>query len=174
LQDLCVQHETQTVEDLTFDSREGSLSESDCGGRLGPFLDGQKPDLRNLALKYAELIAGDLLFLVSDGVHDNLEPYQLGIPPKDLDLKVKDWSELPDRGEMVKEKYRVDLLKKLIHSVPEEQQTPSELVQIILNHCLKVNRKAAQWMTENPTKRIPTNYYEYPGKMDHTTCFFVF
>jgi len=162
--------ESQTVTDMTFDSREGSLSESDCGGRLGPFLDGHKPDLRNLSLKYVEVLENDLLFLVSDGVHDNLEPYQLGIAPKELDLNVKEWSELPDRGEEVKAKYRVNLLKKIIQSVPEQNRNPKELTAAVLEHCLQTNQKSTNWMVANPTKRIPTNYLEYPGKMDHTTC----
>ena len=32
------------------------------------------PDLRNLSLYYHEFEEGDLLLLMSDGVHDNLDP----------------------------------------------------------------------------------------------------
>jgi len=118
------------MEDLTFNSREGSLSESDCGGRLGPFIDGNKPDLRNLDLKYVELATNDLLFLMSDGVHDNLEPYQLGISPKDLGFQVNEWKEIPE-AEHIKAKYRADLLTKMITSMPENERTPKDFVELI-------------------------------------------
>ena len=45
-------------------------------GRLGPQLEGGEPDLRNLGVYVHLLDDGDLIALVSDGVHDNLDPEQ--------------------------------------------------------------------------------------------------
>lgn len=53
---------------------------TDPGGRLGP-ADYQRPvvpDLRNLQLVFAYLEPGDAVVLMSDGVHDNLDPVFLG------------------------------------------------------------------------------------------------
>jgi len=168
------------AEDLTFHSREGSLSESDCGGRLGPFLDGNLPDLRNLSLRHVTCRRDDLLILVSDGVHDNLDPYQMGLAPCDPSVggpQVTKWDQLdgmdvgPDGPEGLKARFRERKLASLISSLPpNDRVSPKAVVARLLRHCIEVNSRATRWMIENPFKRIPTNYVDYPGKMDHTTC----
>uniref|UniRef100_A0A8D8RX07 PP2C-like domain-containing protein CG9801 n=2 Tax=Cacopsylla melanoneura TaxID=428564 RepID=A0A8D8RX07_9HEMI len=45
----------------------------DALGALGP-VDGQNPELSNLTLSMTELEPGDIVFLTSDGVSDNLDP----------------------------------------------------------------------------------------------------
>jgi len=45
----------------------------DALGALGP-VDGQNPELTNLTLAMTEVESGDLIFLTSDGVSDNLDP----------------------------------------------------------------------------------------------------
>src|SRR4051812_31615396 len=84
---------------------------NDCGGRLGPARDGAA-DLRNLTLSYSRarqvhssaswqllwcptktlisfllIFKGDILLILSDGVHDNLAPDVLGISPKVSQIK---------------------------------------------------------------------------------------
>src|SRR5690554_4793031 len=44
------------------------------GGRLGPHTEVGEPDLRNLGLYCCPYAEGDLLLLVSDGIHDNFDP----------------------------------------------------------------------------------------------------
>ncbi len=46
----------------------------EAAGRLGAYIDNAKPDIRPLE-SYCELVReGDILLLVSDGVHANLDP----------------------------------------------------------------------------------------------------
>lgn len=45
----------------------------DALGALGP-VDGQNPELTNLTLAMTEVEPGDLVFVTSDGVSDNLDP----------------------------------------------------------------------------------------------------
>ena len=74
------------ITDLTFGSRLNLLNPSDCGGRVGPISgEGEPiPDLRNLKLNFVECNKGDLLWVVSDGVHDNIDPQWMGLMPKDM------------------------------------------------------------------------------------------
>eukprot|EP01088_Endostelium_zonatum_P015016 TRINITY_DN3509_c0_g1_i1.p1 TRINITY_DN3509_c0_g1~~TRINITY_DN3509_c0_g1_i1.p1 ORF type:complete len:949 (-),score=233.22 TRINITY_DN3509_c0_g1_i1:67-2913(-) len=59
---------------------------SDCGGRIGPLLEGCAPDLRNCAIGICDLREGDLVMIVSDGVYDNLDPQHFGITPDALGI----------------------------------------------------------------------------------------
>lgn len=66
----------------------------------GPYLEGGTPDLRNLRLFYTGANSGDVIIAVSDGVHDNLDPEQLGVPPNKVDesLPYKTWNEVPGKA----------------------------------------------------------------------------
>lgn len=50
------------------------------------YLDEGKPDLRNLTLYCHPCDEGDIIALVSDGVHDNLDPHTLGKSPSELGI----------------------------------------------------------------------------------------
>ncbi len=63
--------------DVTKGNR-ANLSATDPGGRLGPWTDAGTDDLRNLRLYYVECCPGDILLLVTDGVHDNFDPEYVG------------------------------------------------------------------------------------------------
>jgi hypothetical protein len=53
---------------------------------------------------YVECLPGDILFLVSDGVHDNYDPEHLGKMPDAFDLVAKTWGEAEkDSAEKVEE-----------------------------------------------------------------------
>lgn len=45
----------------------------DALGALGP-VDGNKPELSNLTLSMTICEGGDIIFLTSDGISDNLDP----------------------------------------------------------------------------------------------------
>lgn len=63
---------TGEISDITEGNRTNITDARDPGGRLGPYLEGGAPDLRNLKV-YSKLCnPGDILFVVSDGIHDNL------------------------------------------------------------------------------------------------------
>lgn len=44
------------------------------------------PDLRNLQLYFTQCSEGDWVILLSDGVHDNLDPEQMGLNPNQCEL----------------------------------------------------------------------------------------
>ena len=68
----------QFIEELTPDSRgDNFMDASDCGGRIGPYIEGG-PDLRNLEVFMSPCIEGDIIFICTDGVHDNFDPQMLG------------------------------------------------------------------------------------------------
>lgn len=60
------------MSDISLVLRETSVDPRDPGGRLGPHQEDGSADLRNLATYYVECEEGDIISLVSDGVHDNL------------------------------------------------------------------------------------------------------
>ena len=55
-------------------------------------------------------------------------------------------------------------------TLKEPKISCSKIVHRLINHCVATNRNAAIFMQDNPTKKLPKDYKEYPGKMDHTTC----
>jgi len=44
------------------------------------------------------------------------------------------------------------------------------ITERIIDYCYKTTQTMRTWMEENPNLAQPTNYREYPGKLDHTTC----
>jgi hypothetical protein len=74
---------TRQISDITSTNRGEVLDARDCGGRLGPYIDGG-PDLRNFRAYSQPCTEGDILIICSDGVHDNLDPEQMGKTPRDL------------------------------------------------------------------------------------------
>ena len=75
---------TGAVSEITEGNRHNSRDARDCGGRLGPAENGGMPDTRNFSLHTAVCEESDLLFFVSDGVHDNLDPEHLGFMPHEI------------------------------------------------------------------------------------------
>lgn len=56
---------------ILLDFRHNITDARDPGGRLGPQLANGEPDLRNLTVFFSECVEDDIIFVVSDGVHDN-------------------------------------------------------------------------------------------------------
>jgi hypothetical protein len=57
---------TRQLSDVTPEARV-SNDATDCGGRLGPYIDGSKPDLRNFRVRFIPVVEGDLLIICTDG-----------------------------------------------------------------------------------------------------------
>lgn len=72
------------VTDVTFGNRTNVRDARDCGGRLGPYVGVSDPDLRNLASFHCPCKPGDMIFVCTDGVHDNFDPEALGLNPDEL------------------------------------------------------------------------------------------
>lgn len=163
-------HVTNEWHDITENNRVLSRDATDCGGRLGRMTSENGPDLRNFELGFYPCDVGDFIMLVSDGVHDNLDPESLGKDPPALGMACDTWAETPlDEAEVAKSKFRLRLLRSLLNpsgGTPE----PSDAVATMLEYCEGVNKAAIDWMCANPSKPLPKDYKAYPGKMDHTTC----
>lgn len=129
------------------------------------------PDLRNLRLYYATVAPGDLVIAVSDGVHDNLDPEQLGVPPCKIDseLDAKSWDKIPGvTAERLKTSYRTELLRQKIEKL--KSKTPKAITAMLMDYCSETTSKSREFMEKNPQTPHPSDYAEYPGKMDHTTA----
>lgn len=159
----------RTVTDITSGNRDNVKDSKDPGGRLGPFEGHGWPDLRNLRLYFSPVEDNDIILVVSDGVHDNLDPLTLGKQPHELNLNIKSWDELtPENLHKVKAKYMKGLLEELIFG--NGDPTPSNITESLMKHCWNVTSKSREFMEKNPNKKQPADYVGFPGKMDHTTC----
>ena len=185
---------TGKFSDITQFNRNQSQSATDPGGRLGPHINGNDPDLRNFELGFYPCDEGDYFLLVSDGVHDNLDPALLGCEPKDVGIDAVKWDSITDYQylEEVKTKIRLQILERIIFKEFDKSNTlnsllerrefvyrklpsPEVTVDSIIEYCRFYCQAAITWMQDNPSKRLPKDYKLYPGKMDHTTvmCFVV-
>jgi len=164
-----VSHKRHQAMDITTGNRANVTDTRDPGGRLGPYVGHGWPDLRNLRLYFTPCEEGDLIIIVSDGVHDNLDPQTLGKIPKDLNLPHNSWDELSREQSMtIKSSYMKDLLEQIVFG--EGPSSPSEITTKLIAHCTEATRKSREYMEKNPNKKQPTDYIEFPGKMDHTTA----
>ena len=113
---------------------------------------------------------GDLILVVSDGVHDNLHPILLGVKPMTLKLNYANWEQAKKACDVeeVAARYRTQRIENLLEEIPV--LTPQSLTEKVISHCLKVTNASRNWMEANKTKKLPVDYTTYPGKMDHTTC----
>jgi len=160
---------TREILDITQGNRDNVKDSRDPGGRLGPYEGHGWPDLRNLRLYFSPAEEDDIIVVVSDGVHDNLDPQTLGKFPADLNLPNKTWDELTTDGlQRAKANYMRSLLGELIFSEPEV--TPASITDSLMKHCWNITSKSREFMEKNPNKKQPTDYVGFPGKMDHTTC----
>ncbi|EGC38022.1 hypothetical protein DICPUDRAFT_97029 [Dictyostelium purpureum] len=161
------------VTDITEGNR-SNLDAKDCGGRLGPHLEQGKPDLRNLNIFCASIYDDDIILIVSDGVHDNLDPRHLGKMPQDMskefNLIGEKWTDCDfSKSQIAKNAFTSSLLETLTADTTD----PSEISNRILKHCWDTTVASRHWMETNSGKRLPEDYSLYPGKMDHTSiiCF---
>jgi hypothetical protein len=163
------------VTEVVCSKRTGSCIK-DPGGRLGPFvgLNYNDPDLRNLAVTCMQLPEGESIILnMSDGVHDNLHPKQLGKEPyeveKTLDSSIR-WSSLSlEMREALAMRFQSELLASLINQAIDQMQQPDldAICGFITHYCHQVTACGRNFMEENPSKPEPKDKKSNPGKMDH-------
>ncbi|PRP80887.1 protein phosphatase 2C-related protein [Planoprotostelium fungivorum] len=185
--------ESKAVTDLTEGNRQNVFDAKDCGGRLGPQVEEGAPDLRNVSLNFQLCSPGDIILILSDGVHDNLDPQTLGKVPADLGPKfssVQDWNDIESLDEVqnLKTQYMLKLLSEdlicggqqehklrtKVFSIPTQQEeelmSPNSITTRIIQFCLSMTGNGREWMEQNPREKLPNDYIKYPGKMDHATC----
>lgn len=110
----------------------------------------------------------DILTIVSDGVHDNLDPEFLGLYPREIGGEGETWEALP-------ESVRRDLKARFMQLKGQEilkgvKDEPSAIVDRLISYSLNVTEHSRQWMQSHPGEKQPEAGREFPGKMDHTTC----
>ena len=148
------------------------------------------PDTRNLALFCSKCRENDLLIYCTDGVHDNFDAESLGIDPGEFaaEFAGMTWAEAEAADKelaqgiksafyearlemLLGEQYAADARERAGAEgfVPSEPQ-PKEVVDLILEYCVRVTKSSREFMEANPGLKLPSNYKLYPGKMDHTTC----
>lgn len=165
---------TNQIHDITAGNRSNVTDASDPGGRLGPWLQDGSPDLRNLKLYYSACEPGDIIFVVSDGVHDNLDPQQLGKLPSEFNIKCNTWQEAEKKYPLetsdAKNKFRVKILQEKFKEITDYQTLQPKLItHKLMDHCREITNVSRQYMIDNPNKRLPNDYSLYPGKMDHSS-----
>jgi len=154
------------VTDITFGSSQ-NVSDKDCGGRLGPFINGRDPDLRNRACYFSPCRNGDFIIITSDGVHDNLDPENLGKCPRDLGYNEDKWENVPkEESVKIKSQFACSLLVKCL----EKCSTSSMIGEKLIEYARNVTKNTREFLEQNPMTREPDNLKDYPGKMDHTSC----
>jgi len=131
---------------------------------------------------------GDILISMSDGVHDNLDPQSIGVPPSDFGLKEETWDDVDIQVcTNIKTQYMNDLITKIITTERDESSsggglgitgsasakraiTPALITKRLVRHCLEMTKNSREWMEQNPQGILESNYQKFPGKLDHTTC----
>ncbi|KAH3765555.1 cyclophilin B [Pelomyxa schiedti] len=165
------------ITELTTGNR-SSLDACDPGGRIGPYTDTGSPDLRNLSFFFTVCQKDDVIFCMSDGVHDNLEALSLAVEPQTLCptefAGITTWEEaMRVNPRLARSTHDNFMTEKLTQIVLDGQSEPGELdvvVRRITDYCTKVTAPSRSFMEENPQRKLPCDYKNFPGKLDHTTC----
>eukprot|EP01114_Cavostelium_apophysatum_P012568 TRINITY_DN2843_c0_g1_i1.p1 TRINITY_DN2843_c0_g1~~TRINITY_DN2843_c0_g1_i1.p1 ORF type:complete len:489 (-),score=148.62 TRINITY_DN2843_c0_g1_i1:119-1585(-) len=181
----------KTVIDITKGNRRNVYDPKDCGGRLGPYVGNGQPDLGNVMVYYTYCEENDLIMILSDGVHDNLDPQVLGKPPRECGAQfegIKEWAEFgkDEDSQLAKIEYMKNFLmfdlilggetdeklrsKVFSQMIPDEPLSPANILSRIMKHCLSITSRGREWMEQNPREKLPNDYVTYPGKMDHATA----
>jgi serine/threonine protein phosphatase PrpC len=168
--------DTHQVVDVTAGNRQNLSNPCDPGGRLGACNDNGSPDLRNLSLYYANIFEGDLLMLMSDGVHDNMDAETLGLQPRDFGIDGPRWDDVPlAEGDRCKSLFMQQQLARILVNVSAARETtpPKRIVDAVIDHCHRVTEPTRHFLETQPMQRVPQDYRRFPGKPDHTTflCF---
>lgn len=170
-----VSSSTKKVTDVsTRRSGNASIDATDCGGRIGPFND-DKPDFRNLDVTYDSLDEGDVIIVVSDGVHDNLDPQSLGYSPQDLGLNGDKWVSDLEGIEEAKSKFMCEKIEQILFGDAKNSDMPvnldpDDIVNKLIEYSKNLVEKSVEFMENNPDKLLPSDYTKFPGKLDHTSC----
>jgi len=163
--------DNQNSVDITAGNRKNLADARDPGGRIGPYVDTGDPDLRNLDIYFTPCKENDIIMIVSDGVHDNLDPQTLGLPPTQFGLESDTWDSVDyDKGMDTKIGYMNNFITQIMHKEDGELISPKVLSKKLLRHCMEATSAGRQYMEQNPNTALEHDYVKYPGKMDHTSC----
>jgi len=118
----------------------------DPGGRLGPHTNGN-PDLRNMNVWYYPVQQDDIVLICTDGLYDNIDPENLGIPPSQLLQGQEDkWNKLdPIVAEQLKEIYSCKIIQDTFQEVLNTYKESNDMIKMedftyaLLKHVKKKN-----------------------------------
>eukprot|EP00013_Stygamoeba_regulata_P001496 CAMPEP_0177633074 /NCGR_PEP_ID=MMETSP0447-20121125/2639_1 /TAXON_ID=0 /ORGANISM="Stygamoeba regulata, Strain BSH-02190019" /LENGTH=957 /DNA_ID=CAMNT_0019134701 /DNA_START=371 /DNA_END=3244 /DNA_ORIENTATION=+ len=137
------------VEEITL----GNSPEDPCnpGGRLGPYNQDGSPDLSNLhAFSVGGLRHGDMLLVMSDGIHDNFEPAVMGMSPMDCfdkgltTKRYTAWDSVPEAAlNPLKYEIKCNLVRNLIVRSGEEGAAGSTSLPRMVPRTLTMSSGAA-------------------------------
>lgn len=183
-----------SIIEITKDNREDISNARDPGGKIGlctlfPLL----IDNRNLQYSLTPCMSGDLLFFVTDGVADNLDPERLGLLPNAknsserilnkikesaglddnelnellsyVNLEATSWKSVSlEEGNKVKSNFGLKLFEKIV----TKANSPKEANEIVSQFCYKIT---SDYRDEKPHYfNLFDNDNTPIGKPDHTTC----
>jgi len=133
-----------------------------------------------------------LILVLSDGVHDNLDPQTLGKLPKDSGNRyssIDNWrafateKEAQECKDQFMKKFLInelilggesdERLRAKVFSPPKSEEpyvSPTPITGRIMKHCMSVTGSGREWMEQNPKEKLPMDYVLFPGKMDHATA----
>lgn len=169
----------EDVIEITSSDRSGGMR--DAGGMLG----GSAADLSNLHYYCCLVEEGDFILSLSDGVHDNLDPEVLHVPPV-ISPNIS-WSDLnPKEKSTLKKVFKEDKLLQIIEEI-EGEKTAANISKAVVNYVLKVTSEyrdnyelagklQRDWATMDEKLRDTTNQVIHQklknpiGKFDHVTC----
>lgn len=154
------------VSDITTGNRvtDAKITGGHLGPKSGPNESQLVPDLGNFTLHITPCSKGDMFVMVSDGVHDNLDPESLNIDPEAVGLDYPQWNDVPiDERTRARDIYRADLVAQHV----DNTRSPSDIAANLLKWVRKVTENKRLFMENNIGKEEPA---ELPGKMDHTTA----
>lgn len=158
---------TAASRDLSFDAK-------DPGGRIGFTSEEKIPDLRNLCCFDIPLEDEDVVCLVSDGIHDNLDPDTLGLSPLQIDAEgeLKDEKLTLSGGDYNwnvgnpdhREKAKAFMHAKL-GEVVKDKGTPAEIGKALEEHAEQSTIDIKVAMLKGEKTMVP--HHELRGKQDH-------
>ncbi|PRP88933.1 hypothetical protein PROFUN_00401 [Planoprotostelium fungivorum] len=156
---------TKKCTEITKGNR-GSMNVRDPGGSIGSDI----PDLRNLVIHTVLCDEGDLIVLLSDGVHDNLTPKSAGLHPSDVNIQALD----DDWQNVASDEFISSYMEQKLMSIVD----PTHDRPLDVNGCtrglVEFSRDLTRELSElygRPGRFDPKyDWRRYPGKVDHTTC----
>lgn len=167
-------------EDGSFETKEVlphrrfNLKATDPGGRIGPYCGttGFDPDLRNLSLVCLPLPTNNRcwIFNMTDGLHDNFNPIELGKYPSELnaDLGLSlSWNDVsPEMRISMMNHYQNTLFGDKVKEALIRDQSLDSICSYLIEYARQVTEPIRNLM-ENTNSFEPDDKREYPGKVDH-------
>lgn len=158
-----------SIVDITSGNRASDVKVA--GGHLGPKDDGTSeflPDLTNFSFHLTPCRRGDIIIMMSDGIHDNFDPESLGVEPTGMGLNYDKWSDIDLNDRIIlKDSYRTQLLHRQFLSAKD--LGPKEIAEWAVRWVSSVTDKKRSFMEQNVGVEEPPDCKLYPGKMDHST-----